>query len=1040
MADALALRNLLLEKLKAAGFDTGHQNQDYWYAVAKALALMFSGGTLVHNDTTGRDASDCHPMSAITGLVNILNSKVNVNDIQSPHGFPLDDNNAQQTTISYNTTTRQLTITALSGSTFDIWVKGVKYTIASPHVSTAHTATEGKWYYSYDGTDFTWSQTAWDFIQVSPVASVYYSSLKGSGVAFDERHTSLRSTVWHRWAHDNLGTLLPSGGILSGYTLATDTDAAVTFGISETVIDDEDLRTTIAALADNGPYILWRRSGTSGYWTYDTAQSFPFYYGTYARYNYDAGGGTGWTLGDISGADDGTYVSYYMCGVPALDTGMRFLIIPGQINHVSQVDAENENWHLDVDKGSFPFLEIAPFAKVILKSSSAFGGTTKTEIVKIQYLYIDNIGGGAATVLDGKVAAANGDGRDYLAQKIGAFSGLYKQLDGAPPNQIVDIGIIPGEDTDVMTGAVTWKPSPTESLLGDFFFTSHSDTFLAKSLTLQDDWRSTPSTEDAEITNLSGWAPILNAEFLSLGLCMWPMGPWTLRLRLKKSEALADVTVRATVYRKTEASVTTQLFQTTFDVTDTDYDLYTYTLTQDYSVGGRTDGLYVLIEASTSYTDPVTVTMEFDDAELDSRLETPLGTVSADDIFDSTTPTNLFHCYALGVTKGGATNYSFYGPNGWEEIAGGNFIVDPDGRVIFKILATATVPTSVGWEVRLLIDGVQHENKIHVRNEGDDSTLMEIFGMWEVPYTDDDTHTYSIEMEGVGSSSVVMGTASNGATENFTLVREFYKIDVLSTLLADQSAGSAIPPYSDYTWDANTLVFLKFNELAETTSFKNEVTGSYDFSVSTGTVYPGGTGPQGLPAENGGLGGSIWIPGTTSDVRVQSAAGAFEPAGDKITVSAWVWMDDYTRGSGSTRIIHKPYRPSSWTAPYDVVTLCFNAFSGVYLAVYTSGASCVVSGGSAYICPRKEWMLLSGVYDGSYVRLYLNGRQIGNTNAQTGNIGWQTGGNAGPWVIGEPNGLTGEGVNLRQGPIWIEGIDRSAAYLQNLYRAGAKRY
>jgi len=235
-------------------------------------------------------------------------------------------------------------------------------------------------------------------------------------------------------------------------------------------------------------------------------------------------------------------------------------------------------------------------------------------------------------------------------------------------------------------------------------------------------------------------------------------------------------------------------------------------------------------------------------------------------------------------------------------------------------------------------------------------------------------------------------------------------------------------------------VRLNFNEAPGATSFQNAITATQDFSVGLGTVYPGGVGPQGQPAIIGGLGGSIWIPGATSDVRLVSAIGAFEPVGAAITVSTWLWIDSYTRGTGSTRFILKPYYPTSWTAPYQVVNLYINATGYLIFSIYTTGASYVNSAGNQYQMPIREWCLLSGTYDGAYVRLYLNGTAIATPAAQTGNIGWQTGGNAGPWVIGEPNGVTGEGTNVRQGTIWIESVARSAAYLKTLYNQGAKRY
>ena len=186
---------------------------------------------------------------------------------RSLHGWPLDENGDYQVTLAYNPVSRTVTITAVSGSTFDVYVKGVKVTTASPFTSAAHAATEGGWFFYHDGSNWVWSQTPWDMTIVSPTCYAYYSSAVGSGVGVFELHTAERNAEWHQWAHVSTGTVLNSGGLLGDYTLATDTNAATQFSISETKIADEDIEWTCAAKADGGPYTIWYRSGTGWTWT-----------------------------------------------------------------------------------------------------------------------------------------------------------------------------------------------------------------------------------------------------------------------------------------------------------------------------------------------------------------------------------------------------------------------------------------------------------------------------------------------------------------------------------------------------------------------------------------------------------------------------------------------------------------------------------------------------------------------------------------------------------------------------------------------------
>jgi len=233
--------------------------------------------------------------------------------------------------------------------------------------------------------------------------------------------------------------------------------------------------------------------------------------------------------------------------------------------------------------------------------------------------------------------------------------------------------------------------------------------------------------------------------------------------------------------------------------------------------------------------------------------------------------------------------------------------------------------------------------------------------------------------------------------------------------------------------DSDTLALFLFKEPSTATSFKNEITGTNDLTINLGTPIPGVVGPFGEQQFSGG----IYSPGTTQNLRMLTAVGAFEPP-NYLTLSVWVFVQTYFRpGDNDGRIISKPFRPSTWVSPYQVV----------HMSIAQRGANMTFDGTVAPIfvkvdhnrVPFCEWALLSLTYDGSHIRLYVNGVELGN-NTLTGAIPWQTGANACPWVFGLPDPLWNEGIDLCYGPVWIEQVARSQAYLQELWRMGAKRH
>jgi len=142
--------------------------------------------------------------------------------------------------LSYDSTARTITLT---GDLRYYW-KGILKELTSPWTSDAHAATADTTFflYSTDGDTFAWNTTVWDFDQLM-VAFAWYGTLNKYGVR--EVHGTM---PWqsHREFHARQGTYKVSGGTLSGYVLSSTTAADRRPTVSATVLNDEDIYSTLS--------------------------------------------------------------------------------------------------------------------------------------------------------------------------------------------------------------------------------------------------------------------------------------------------------------------------------------------------------------------------------------------------------------------------------------------------------------------------------------------------------------------------------------------------------------------------------------------------------------------------------------------------------------------------------------------------------------------------------------------------------------------------------------------------------------------------
>jgi len=210
-------------------------------------------GTIIHNDTSSRNAVDTHPASSITNTPYGTVAGVTVQAALNEHEDDLaairqaftdthfTSGFLSRTDNTLSLSTRTLTI-APTGANFVIYLDGVKIIkTGGASCSTTIPATVGLHYIYFDATGtLKNSMSAWEIIAgLAPVATIYWNG--AAGAVADERHGAQRNLSWHQWAHDTISTRYESGLI---QTFPTGAQSKIQ--IESGYIHDEDIDFLIA--------------------------------------------------------------------------------------------------------------------------------------------------------------------------------------------------------------------------------------------------------------------------------------------------------------------------------------------------------------------------------------------------------------------------------------------------------------------------------------------------------------------------------------------------------------------------------------------------------------------------------------------------------------------------------------------------------------------------------------------------------------------------------------------------------------------------
>ena len=182
---------------------------------------------------------------------------------------------------------------------------------------------------------------------------------------------------------------------------------------------------------------------------------------------------------------------------------------------------------------------------------------------------------------------------------------------------------------------------------------------------------------------------------------------------------------------------------------------------------------------------------------------------------------------------------------------------------------------------------------------------------------------------------------------------------------------------------------------------------------------------------------ALYIPGTYISNNRDGSGGAVDVVPNlPLTLSGWVYLRRYTNYFGE--VFNKQYALNAWSSPFLSFGFQTQNTSDGSLEFYVAinGTLQVIrSNVNFFYLPLGRWAHIGGTYDGTTMRMFINGVQASQATVAGSTITYAPQGSRGQWYTGGiPGSSTNQAAPIIVQDIRIANVARPASYFANIYR------